>query len=227
MLKSPRRQFRLRRRPSVRTLKLVTGEEATSRVPSESPCVNSSVNEMTKSPAERPARRRTPDRFGRDLSRAEAASRITAFVYGNILVIAALVALHPDDLNGPKGVSYVVGTAVSTFLAHFIAESVGYRVRTDSQPHRSEVVHELRDAMPIISSATLPAVLMVTALLGWLNTSTALQLAILATVGRLGLLVWVVSRLRGEQPSWRTFRSGLLLAVVCLIVAALKWWLTH
>lgn len=182
-------------------------------------------------PSAQESRRRAPGLPGKDprkgLSREDAASRITAFVYGNILVIAALVALHPHDLEGPKGVAYVVGTAVSTFVAHVIAESVGLRVRTDAHPRYTTVVHELRDAVPIASSATLPGLLMITALLGWLDTATALQLAIAATVVRLAGLGWVVGHLRRERASWRTFLSGVLLAGVCVAAAGLKWWLTH
>lgn len=174
---------------------------------------------------------RTPAPMGKnpynDLSREEAASRTTAFVYGNILVIAALVALHPDDLQGPKGVTYVLGTAVSTFVAHVLAEAVGFRVRSDAHPRPSAVVHELRDAVPIASSATLPALLMITALLDWMDTTNALQLAIAATVVRLAGLGWVVGRFRRERASWRTFLSGILLAAACVGAAALKWWLTH
>ncbi|MGO4806125.1 hypothetical protein AB4089_13435 [Arthrobacter sp. 2MCAF15] len=34
------------------------------------------------------------------------------------------MALDSEDLNGTKAVAYVVGTGVSTFVAHVIAESV-------------------------------------------------------------------------------------------------------
>jgi hypothetical protein len=170
-----------------------------------------------------------PSREGphEDLSREEAANRITAFVYGNILVITALVALHPDDLAGPKGVAYVVGTTLSTFVAHVVAESVGFRVRTDVRPERSFVVHGLRDAVPILTSATLPTVLMITAVLERVSTTTALQLAIAATVVRLAGLGWVVGHVRGERSSWRALVSGFALAAVCVAAAVLKWWLTH
>ena len=161
------------------------------------------------------------------LSREDAASRISAFVYGNILVMASLVALHPEDLDGPTGMAYVTGTAVSTFVAHVVAESVGLRVRTDTHPRLSTIVHELRDAVPIASSATVPALLMIAALLGWLDTTDALRLAIAATVLRLAGLGWAVGRIRGERASLRTFLSGILLAAVCVSAAVLKWWLTH
>lgn len=173
----------------------------------------------------RPGRSGAGPREG--LSREDAASRISAFVYGNILVMAALIALHPDDLARPTGVAYVVGTAVSTFVAHVVAESVGLRVRTDTRPRLSTIVHGLRDALPIASSAAVPAVLMIAALLGWLDTTTALQGAMAVTVLRMAGLGWVVGRVRGERASLRMFLSGILLAVVCVIAAVLKWRLTH
>jgi hypothetical protein len=171
-------------------------------------------------------------RFLRGLShgpfRAEdAARRITAFVYGDVLVLAALVALDPEDLNGPKAVAYVAGTGVSTFVAHVLAESVGFGVRTGQPLTREHLRHELRDSLPIISATSIPALLMIAALLGWLEAVPALQLAIAVIIFRLATLGWVVGNLRGSPASARTFLSGVLLALVGVGVAVLKWWLTH
>lgn len=43
--------------------------------------------------------------------------------------------------------------------------------------------------------------------LGWVDTSTALQLAIAATVVRLAGLGWILGRLRGKHASCWIFRS--------------------
>jgi hypothetical protein len=124
----------------------------------------------------------------RPLAPEDAARRVAAFVYGNILVLAALVALDPDDLYGPKAVAYVVGTGLSTFVAHVIAESIGFQIRT-KQPILGEVVRrELRDSVPILSATIIPALLTGAALLGWLAPGTALPLAIGVTVIRLAAL---------------------------------------
>ncbi|MCU1532872.1 MAG: putative integral rane protein [Arthrobacter sp.] len=157
----------------------------------------------------------------------DAARRVSAFVYGDVLVLAALVALDPEDLNGPKAVAYVVGTGVSTFVAHVLAESVGFGVRTDQSLTREHLRHELRDSLPIISATSLPALLMIAALLGWLETVSALQLGIGVTVFRLAALGWVVGHLRRRRASGRTFLSGVLLALAGGGAAVLKWWLTH
>ncbi|WP_434995480.1 hypothetical protein [Arthrobacter sp. Ld5] len=157
----------------------------------------------------------------------DAAGRISAYVYGNILVLAALIALQPDDLDGPKGVGYVLGTAVSTFIAHLFAETSAQRVRLDRPLTWEELRHEARHAAPIASTAATPTLLMIGALAGWWPTTVALVLSIAVTIGRLVALGWVVGRLSRRRVSRRPFVSGLLLAAVCLLVAVLKWWLTH
>lgn len=166
-------------------------------------------------------------RRGEGPSRGEAASRTTAFVYGNILVMAALVALHPEDLARATGVAYVLGTALSTVVAHVAAETVGHQVRTGQRPDRPTVLHMLRDARPILSSATPPALLMAAALFGWLDPTAALLLAMGVIVLRLAGLGWIIGRGRRRRTSWGPVISGLGLAVVCVVAAVLKWWLTH
>lgn len=164
---------------------------------------------------------------GHPLSAAEAASRITAYVYGDILVLAALVALHPDDLAGPKALGYVVGTGVSTFVAHVFAEAVGARVRTDRRPTAADLRHEVRDSLPILSATAVPALLMGAASLGWLDEPLALGAAIGVIVLRLAALGWIVGHLRRRRASMRTFIAGMLLAGTGAGIAVLKWWLTH
>ncbi len=155
------------------------------------------------------------------------ATRVSAYLYGDVLVLAALIALHPDDLIGTTGLAYVVGTALSTYVAHVLAEVVGLRIRGGDRPTGAALRHELRDAVPIASAALGPALLMVAVLLGWWPPDMALAIAIGVTVVRLAVLGWVIAHVRGEPSSWRTFLAGILLALTGLTVAVLKWWLTH
>lgn len=155
------------------------------------------------------------------------ATRVSAYLYGDVLVLAALVALRPEDLMGPTGLAYVLGTAVSTYAAHVLAQAVGMRIRQGDRVSPTAVRHELRDATPIASAGLGPALVMVAVLLGWWAAETALATAIAVTVLRLAVLGWVVGRVRGESPSLRTFLAGVGVAVVGSCVAALKWWLTH
>ncbi|BBE21374.1 hypothetical protein MN0502_02570 [Arthrobacter sp. MN05-02] len=193
--------------------------------------------DMTRS-GQRRLRRIFRWRSSRPMTAEDVSGRITAFVYGNILVLAALIALRPEDLLGPKAIAYVLGTGVSTFLAHVISEWVGSSVHTHTQAHDragggagvhagSRFAHLLGDALPIASSALTPALLMAAALLGWVGPTVALLAAIIVTVLRMAGLGWVVGRLRRQPASFRTFLAGIVLAAVCSAVAVLKWWLTH
>jgi VIT1/CCC1 family predicted Fe2+/Mn2+ transporter len=117
-------------------------------------------------------------------------------------------------------------TGVSTFVAHVIAESIGFQVRTKQPIVREVIRHELRNSVPILSATTIPALLTGAALFGWLDPGTALPLAIAVTIIRLAALGSVVGHLRRQRASARTFQFGVLLALICWAAAALKWWLT-
>ena len=155
------------------------------------------------------------------------ATRVSAYVYGDVLVLSALVALHPEDLEGTTGLAYVLGTTVSTYVAHLLAEAVGGSIRSRSRVPPPPVRHELRDAVPIASAGPGPALLMAASLAGLCSATAALTLAIGITVVRLAALGWVVGYVRGAPPSVRTFLAGVLLAVAGVAVALLKWQLTH
>ncbi|MFD1826991.1 hypothetical protein [Mumia zhuanghuii] len=161
------------------------------------------------------------------LDRERAAARVSAYLYGNILVLAALVSLHPEDLDGPTGAVVVLGTAVSTFIAHALAETVALDVRSTGSVSRTMLLHELRDARPIASTASLPVLLMLAAYAGWIAESWALGLAIAVIVVRLAALGWIVAQIAGKRGSREMFGSGFALAVLGILAAVLEWQLKH
>jgi hypothetical protein len=154
----------------------------------------------------------------------EAADRISAYVYGNILVLAALVLLTDDDITHGAGLAIVAGTAVSTFVAHAFAERLGSAVR-EGENARLGVV--LRDSLPIISSASLPALLMGAGALGWISPMVALRMAEVSIVVRLGGTAFVVSRLQARPVTARTWVESIALAVAAVAIVGLKLLLTH
>lgn len=164
-------------------------------------------------------RRRMP------LDRRNAASRIGAYIYGNILVLAALVPVTTSRQH--VGIAIVVGTAFSTFLAHAFAEGVAQNVRTGEQLTRDEKLAELRDSVPILSSAVLPSVILATAWLGWLEPRTAQILAEVAVLLRIGGIVFVIERLQDKRPTTATVLAAAALAVVAAAVVVVKVVLTH
>lgn len=160
-----------------------------------------------------------------DFDTEAAASRASAFVYGNILVLASLIALEPDQLTTAAGVGYVLGAAVSTFVAHVVGEMAGDLIRKQYEPARGFVAR-LRNSAPIASSASVPAVLLAAAWMGWLPGAPALIAAEIFTIGRVAFLGAVNIRFHGKQ-SGRAIAYGIVLAMVCAAVAGVKWWLTH
>lgn len=161
----------------------------------------------------------------RPLDRENAASRISAYIYGNVLVLAALVPVVTADEH--VGILVVLGTALSTFVAHIFAETVGHTIRERGAPTRADKVHELRNSVPILSSAVLPCTILATGWLGWLEPRNAQLLAELAVLVRIGGVVFVIGRLKGEPPTRATvFAAGLLTAAAAAVVIV-KILLTH
>jgi hypothetical protein len=162
-----------------------------------------------------------------DLPRGDVASRVSAYVYGNVLVMAALIALRPEELRGPTGVLHLLGVGLSTYVAHTVGEAVGARVREGRSLDAVAVRREMRDALPIVTAAGAPAALLVLAWTDLLDADVVLVLALGVVDLRLALLGSVVAWVSGERSSTRLFLAGFVLAVVAAAVAALKWWLTH
>ena len=152
------------------------------------------------------SRRRT-DRHGNPVSLSEesAVSRTEAYIYGNILVLAALATLVPDSVPTGAGALLVLGTAVSTFVAHVLAHIIGHQVRSpspDGAEHgRHHVRQSIRDAVPIVTSGALPAIVL--------------------------LFGTVLGSLSGRKSGWGTLGTGFALAAAGVIVAAFKIVLTH
>lgn len=159
------------------------------------------------------------------LDRGNAASRISAYIYGNVLVLAALVPI----VTGPKyvGIAIVLGTALSTFVAHVFAEAVGHTVRQGTPLTRAEKLAELRNSVPILSSAVLPCVVLGIGWLGWLEPRTAQLLAEVAVLARIGGIVFVIGRLKGERPGRTSLVSAAALTTVAATVVLVKVVLTH
>lgn len=160
------------------------------------------------------------------LGRDNAASRISAYVYGNVLLLAALI---PETVTHAEGrpMAIVAGTALSTFVAHAFAEGVGQSVRSGRQLTNRERLAELRDSVPVLSSALLPLVVLATAFFGWLAPFTAQVIAEVSILVRIASLVFVITRLRGHRPTGYTLAMACGLAVVATAVVVVKVVLTH
>lgn len=159
------------------------------------------------------------------LDRDHAASRISAYVYGNILVLAALIPI--TTARSDLAIPVVLGTALSTFVAHAFAESVGHGVHTGHPQTRTERLADLRDSVPVLTSAVLPVCILFLAQFGWIEFRTAQLIADIVIVVRIASVVFVVQRLNGQMPSRATIVGAVGLASAAAIVVAVKVLLTH
>ncbi|MBS3178445.1 MULTISPECIES: hypothetical protein [unclassified Pseudoclavibacter] len=167
-----------------------------------------------------------------DLPRARAASRLTAYVYGNIIILATLLGLVHAGENPGEGAIVVLATGGTTLLAHLIADAVGHSTRAEVGDRRErtahiEFLHELRDAVPIASAASIPAAILGVAALGVIDGETAQLVAEIVIIVRLAAMGFTVQRIRGERPSFRTFAAGVGLALIGVAISVLKANLGH
>lgn len=178
--------------------------------------------------------------YGRLVSRADgplpptrAAARLSAYVYGNILVLAAVAASTSNSIEHGSATVLVLATAATTYLAHVFADLVASSQIPEAhgdasaEQRRAETVEELRDAVPILSSGTFPAAMLT---LGWLSVlppQWAMLLAGGAVVIRIATIQTVAQRVRGNPLTFRVFLGGLATAAVAALIVLAKVLLGH
>lgn len=192
-------------------------------------------------------------RRGGPLAPDRAASRLSAYVYGNILVLAALVTASAHAVENGDAVWLILGTGLTTYIAHVFADLVAGGSIPEAHSHgasaqgggthdeehpgsehsptdddvRTHIRHELRDATPIISSAILPAIALALGWAGVLPTAWAHGIAGAVVVLRIASVPIVVERVRGNEVSLRVIIAGILTAALAAVVVLLKVLLAH
>lgn len=164
---------------------------------------------------------------------ARAAARLSAYVYGNILVLTAVVAASPASIDDGAAFVLVLATTVTTFLAHVFAEVVArsnipesVHGSTESEKKES-VLDEIRDAVPIASSGTVPSAILALAWLWILPTFWAQLIAGGVVVFRIATLQIVARRLRGKPLTFAVFVAGLATAAVAAVIVFAKVYFAH
>ena len=78
---------------------------------------------------------RKADRKFAELDAHDVAHRISAYAYGNFLVLAALLTLYDaKSISDGTAILYITGTGLTTYIAHVIAEMQEYRVLHGGTP---------------------------------------------------------------------------------------------
>lgn len=153
--------------------------------------------------------------------------RLAAYVYGNILVLAAVVIATGKSIVGGEAALLVSVTTLTTYVAHILAHLVGQQLGRDPGAHRALVAHEIRDAAPILVSGLVPAVILLVATLSIVPTQLAQLSAAIWVVARIALIGFLVERLSGRAATWRTLSGGVGLALACAVVVLLKVLFAH
>ncbi|HEY5848492.1 MAG TPA: hypothetical protein VIT42_17045 [Microlunatus sp.] len=169
--------------------------------------------------AERSARLRAK---AEELGVERVRSRTSAYVYGNVLVLAAVVQNNESTIASGRAVIIVLVTMITTYLAHVLAHDVAEHIGRSPDEQQTHLRAELRDAVPIVSSGLPPVLVLGLGALGWLDTELAQILAALIVVVRLAITGWVIGRISAEHAPRRSVWSGVVLAVAGLIIAILK-----
>src|SRR5215211_3562626 len=162
-----------------------------------------------------------------DLPVERVRSRVGAYIYGNILVLAAIFATSSQGIAHGSAV-VVVATSATTFLAHVVAHNTGQAIgRPRDDTLRLQLAQEARDAVPIMNSGAGPAVFLVLGALGWLPPGFSQVLAEAYVVVRLAGTGIIVRRISGDASRLAGPWSGLALAGIGVVIAALKYIVSH
>jgi hypothetical protein len=170
-------------------------------------------------------------RFGRLSSRRSGAAqiapetarnRISAYVYGNILVLAGVVGVDNHAIDDGAAVIAVLATTVTTYVAHVFAHNIGQRVHRTEDEHEAHVREEARDAEPILVSGVFPALILGATALDWLPIRVGQIIAAAVVVVRLAGTGITVERLSDRRVSGATVWSSLGIALVAAVIAVVK-----
>lgn len=175
--------------------------------------------------------RRRPPKFERPAP-AQAARQLTAFTYGTVLTLAALVVLSLEEIESGVAVVVVAGVAVSTFVAHLFADVVGSSLEAghDADADGKQgpgVATLLRSSLPIVTAAAAPLAFLAAAALDVIGPTPALRLAEIYCLGRLALTGFFVARYQGRPATGATWIGGGLLAALGVGVVLVKVLLGH
>jgi hypothetical protein len=157
---------------------------------------------------------------------------LSSYVYGNITVLGAAIAVGPEQIHNGAAVGAVLATGLLTFLAHVLAHVVAHsfgQTANESEPaaHRGVMREVLSTARPIATSALIPSALYAAAWFGWLPSVWVQAAVIVVLAVRIGLVGLFMQRFSGKALTLRGLWSGVALALVALGIGITKVLLTH
>ncbi|MDO5750516.1 MAG: hypothetical protein Q4P78_04855 [Rothia sp. (in: high G+C Gram-positive bacteria)] len=172
------------------------------------------------------------------MDKHDMAHYVSAYTYGNFLILAALTGLHDihEVVDGNAWV-IVAGTGLCTYIAHIIAELMEYRVTHEGKPTRDYIRHAAANASPILTTTALPTIILLLAtgdphdMIDQEAAYVVLAICYLMIVWRIFRLNFFINKYKKIKVTFRNFfstlRTSILLTVMVVAIASLKVALTH
>lgn len=154
------------------------------------------------------------------------AERVSAAVYGTVLVLAAVPLIDVADVASGAGWGLVSGVGAATWVAHLFAEVVGDGLRHGAAHDRAEIRRAMADGLPILLAAVVPALMLFLGRVDVVGSRGALWAALavaLAQLAGVGAFVRWAAPPAGARP-W-TYAAAT--AAIGLVVVVLKLRLSH
>jgi hypothetical protein len=161
------------------------------------------------------------------LSAHHAESRTAAYVYGNVLTLAAVAGESSSAVAGGSAALVLAGTVLSTYVAHVLAHSLAALLVTGPRIEQDRLRDVLRDGVPVLSSGAVPLALLVGGWLGWPSPAWAQALALVLVLVRVGGIGLVYRHLHPTVSLRRSLVTGLVAALVAGVVVLIKVLATH
>ncbi|MDH2442533.1 hypothetical protein QDR37_01105 [Amnibacterium sp. CER49] len=156
-----------------------------------------------------------------------ARSRIGAYVYGDVLVLGALLTVEIDAERPVIGALAVALTTVITYVAHVVSDAIGDRLGRDSKEHAASLPRELRDALPIASAGVLPALVVLLGALGVMPLLAAVAIGVAVVALRLAAVGVVIAHWTGEPAPLTAITAGVTVALIGAAVGLLEVLVAH
>jgi hypothetical protein len=157
---------------------------------------------------------------------AEAHANPARAIYGTILVMAVITALsHDGSVTSAQLIAGVLATTLVFWIAHVYAEVLGSRVagegEREDRPRWAHVVAAARGEWPLVEAALLPVLCLMVGVVGLVETSTAVAIAIGA--GVVELFAYGIAAGRRLKLSLRgTVTVGVINGALGLVIVLLK-----
>lgn len=146
---------------------------------------------------------------------------VSRVLYGTIVGLALVLALHKDAHRPGETAAFILSTAVAIGLAEVFSEAISQEARTRTRIRRSDLGPLARNAGPVVLGAGFPALYFFLAALGVMTGQTAFTLAKWTGLGLVCAYAFLAARLSGARFGHAT-RHAATAAVVGLALIEVK-----